>query len=73
MKPIAGGQYRPLTEEGTRKIHDSALTLLSEIGVEVHSQLAFDTFQVRLNLGVRVCFSIGARPAALFGRAACLL
>jgi trimethylamine--corrinoid protein Co-methyltransferase len=45
MKPIAGGQYRPLTEEGIRKIHDSALILLSEIGVEVHSRLAFETFQ----------------------------
>lgn len=45
MKPIAGGQYRPLTEEGIRKIHDSAMILLSEVGVEVHSKLAFDTFQ----------------------------
>jgi trimethylamine--corrinoid protein Co-methyltransferase len=45
MKPIPGGQYRPLTEEGARKIHESALTLLSEIGVAVHSRLAFDTFQ----------------------------
>jgi trimethylamine--corrinoid protein Co-methyltransferase len=34
-----------LTEEGIRKIHDSALILLSEIGVEVHSRLAFETFQ----------------------------
>lgn len=45
MKPVAGGQYRPLTDEGIRKIHNSALILLSEIGVEVHSKLAFDTFQ----------------------------
>ena len=45
MKPIAGGQYRPLTEEGIRKIHESSLILLSEIGVEVHSRLAFETFQ----------------------------
>ena len=45
MKPVAGGQYRPLTDEGIRKIHESALTLLSEIGVEVHSKLAFETFQ----------------------------
>jgi trimethylamine--corrinoid protein Co-methyltransferase len=45
MKSIAGGQYRPLTDEGIRRIHDSALTLLSEIGVEVHSRLAFETFQ----------------------------
>ena len=47
MKPTAGGQYRPLTEEGIRKIHDSAMTLLSEVGVEVHSKLAFETFQAR--------------------------
>jgi trimethylamine---corrinoid protein Co-methyltransferase len=47
MKPTVGGQYRPLTDEGIRKIHDSAMTLLSEIGVEVHSKLAFDTFQKR--------------------------
>lgn len=45
MKPVAGGQYRPLTDQGVRKIHESALTLLSEIGVEVHSRLAFETFQ----------------------------
>ncbi len=45
MKTITGGQYRPLSEEGVKKIHESALTLLSEIGVEVHSRLAFDTFQ----------------------------
>jgi len=45
MKPIAGGQYRPLTDEGIRKIHESSLILLSEIGVEVHSRLAFETFQ----------------------------
>lgn len=45
MKPIAGGQYRPLTEEGVRKIHESSLILLSEVGVEVHSKLAFETFQ----------------------------
>jgi trimethylamine--corrinoid protein Co-methyltransferase len=47
MKPIPGGQYRPLTDEGIRKIHESALALLSEIGVEVHSRLAFETFQKR--------------------------
>ena len=45
MEPIAGGQYRPLTDAGVRKIHESAMTLLTEIGVEVHSKLAFETFQ----------------------------
>jgi trimethylamine--corrinoid protein Co-methyltransferase len=45
MKPIAGGQYRPLTDKGIRKIHEASLTLLSEMGVEVHSRLAFETFQ----------------------------
>ena len=45
MKPIAGGQYRPLTDEGIRRIHDSSMILLSEVGVAVHSKLAFDTFQ----------------------------
>ena len=42
MKPVAGGQYRPLTEEGIRKIHDAALTLLSEVGVEVNSGRAYE-------------------------------
>jgi trimethylamine---corrinoid protein Co-methyltransferase len=46
MKPTAGGQYRPLTDEGIRRIHDSAMILLSEVGVAVHSKLAFDTFQI---------------------------
>jgi trimethylamine--corrinoid protein Co-methyltransferase len=45
MKPLAGGQYRPLTDKGIRKIHESSLILLSEIGVEVHSRLGFETFQ----------------------------
>ena len=45
MEPIAGGQYRLLTDAGVRKIHESAMTLLAEIGVEVHSKLAFETFQ----------------------------
>ena len=45
MKAIPGGQYRPLTDEGIRRIHESSLTLLSEIGVEVHSRLAFEAFR----------------------------
>ncbi len=45
MTPIVGGQYRPLSEEGTRRIHEAALELLSEIGVEVHSRLAFEEFE----------------------------
>ncbi len=52
MKPIAGGQYRPLTDEGIRKIHESSLNLLSEIGVEVHSKLAFETFQKLIEAGL---------------------
>ena len=28
MKAIPGGQYRPLTDEGIHKIHESALTML---------------------------------------------
>jgi len=47
MKAIPGGQYRPLTDEGIRRIHESSLTLLSEIGVEVHSRLAFEVFRQR--------------------------
>jgi trimethylamine--corrinoid protein Co-methyltransferase len=45
MKPTAGGQYRPLTEEGVRKIHSSALTLLAEVGVEVNSARASEAFR----------------------------
>ncbi len=45
MKATPGGQYRPLTDDGIRRIHESALTLLSEIGVEVHSKLAFEAFR----------------------------
>ena len=29
----AGGRYRPLTEDGIRRIHDTALRLLSELGM----------------------------------------
>ena len=47
MKPIPGGQYRPLTEDGIRKILEGSFTILSEIGIEVHSRLAFEAFQKR--------------------------
>lgn len=45
MIPIAGGQYRPLDDKSIKKIHESALTLLNEVGVEVNNGLAFEIFQ----------------------------
>ena len=45
MKPVAGGQYRPLSEDSVRKVHNSALSLLAEVGVEVNSARASETFQ----------------------------
>jgi trimethylamine--corrinoid protein Co-methyltransferase len=47
MNPVVGGKYHPLKEGEIKKILDASFTILSEIGVEVYSQLAFEAFQRR--------------------------
>jgi trimethylamine:corrinoid methyltransferase-like protein len=50
MKPVVGGQYSPLKEREIRKILGASFTILSEIGIEVYSQLAFEA-KGRINDG----------------------
>lgn len=45
MKPTKGGRYRLLTHAAVRKIHDSSLELLIDVGLEVHSDKAWDVFE----------------------------
>lgn len=40
-----GGWYRPLTDEGIRKIHDATMEVLSEVGFEVHCPEALELFR----------------------------
>lgn len=39
---LPGGQYRPLTEQGVRDIHEASLRVLEEIGIEVFASEARD-------------------------------
>jgi trimethylamine--corrinoid protein Co-methyltransferase len=44
-KGLPGGQYKPLTEEDVRKIHDTVLTVLEDVGIEVRLAEARDLFR----------------------------
>ena len=48
---LAGGQYRPLSEDGVRQIHAAALEILSTTGVEINSLRALDVLE---SAGARV-------------------
>ncbi|HIC94652.1 MAG TPA: trimethylamine methyltransferase [Anaerolineae bacterium] len=41
---LIGGQYKPLTDEQVRQIHDTALRALEEIGVQVNNARALEIF-----------------------------
>ena len=44
-KGLPGGHYTPLTEEDVRKIHDTVLTVLEDVGIEVRLTEARDLFR----------------------------
>jgi trimethylamine--corrinoid protein Co-methyltransferase len=48
---LAGGQYRPLSQDGVRQIHAAALEILSTTGVEINSPRALDVLE---SAGARV-------------------
>ena len=50
-KGIAGGSFKPLSEESVTKIHQSAMRIIEEVGFEVNSPTALELFE---KAGVRV-------------------
>lgn len=41
----AGGSYKPLSEESMQRIHETAMRIFEEIGIEVNSAKALDLFR----------------------------
>ena len=44
-KGLSGGSYRPLTDESTLMIHQTAMRVIEEVGFEVNSELALKLFE----------------------------
>jgi len=44
-KGLAGGSYKPLTEESINKIHQTAMRVIEEVGFEVNSAAALKFFE----------------------------
>ena len=44
-KGIAGGSYRPLSDEALNKIHKTAMQIIEEVGFEVNSEEALNLFK----------------------------
>ena len=44
-KGIAGGKFKPLTEESISKIHQTAMRVIEEVGFEVNSDTALELFR----------------------------
>jgi trimethylamine--corrinoid protein Co-methyltransferase len=44
-KGLAGGSYKPLTEDAISQIHDTAMRVIEEIGFEVNSDTARELFR----------------------------
>lgn len=44
-KGLAGGAYKPLTEEAVDRIHRAAMRLIEEVGYEINSEKAFRLFK----------------------------
>ncbi len=44
-KGIAGGSYRPLTDEAITRVHKTVMRIIEEVGFEVNSEEALDLFK----------------------------
>ncbi len=44
-KGLAGGSFKPLTEESISKIHQTAMRIIEEVGFEVNSEAALKLFE----------------------------
>ncbi len=43
-KGLAGGSYKPLTEESISKVHQTVMRIIEEVGFEVNSEVALELF-----------------------------
>ncbi len=43
-KGLAGGSFKPLTEESIRKVHQTVMRIIEEVGFEVNSDTALELF-----------------------------
>ncbi len=44
-KGLAGGSFKPLTEESIHRIHQTAMRIIEEVGFEVNSEVALELFK----------------------------
>ena len=44
-KGLAGGTYKPLTDESISKIHQTVMRIIEEVGFEVNSKIALELFE----------------------------
>ena len=44
-KGLAGGNFKPLSEESLDKIHQTAMRVIEEVGFEVNSESALELFR----------------------------
>ena len=44
-KGLAGGSFKPLTEESVRRVHQTAMRVMEEVGFEVNSPVALELFR----------------------------
>jgi len=45
LSGIEGGSYRPLSEESAERIHETAMRVFEEVGIEINSDRALDLFR----------------------------
>jgi len=45
LSGVEGGSYRPLSEESAERIHETAMRVFEEVGIEVNSDRALDLFR----------------------------
>jgi len=44
-KGLAGGSFKPLTEESISRVHQTAMRIIEEVGFEVNSEMALEAFE----------------------------
>jgi len=64
-KGLAGGNYKPLTEEAVSKIHQTAMRIIEEVGLEVPDRV--DKIRSKMQSALRnyFFFTIKRRPVIL--------
>ena len=44
-KGLAGGSFKPLTDESISKVHQTAMRISEDVGFEVNSETALELFE----------------------------